>query len=216
MGGVSPNQSPATQNSVTHNYTPLVYNNLAIDDSYFQSETVEAISNHILALYGAKLQAFTRNDPESIIIDLEKVTDTSMVFIHTSAPGQPALTGPGATCERRCVGAGRLLLFLYLPHFHLENRIDDRIDKSTPQEAFRLETYRELAYDQVLFGVVTLTRAKDRLAVFLPRLASNFVVTLYPSANGFPLPQTHPYRTQKTRVFAMVGNITSRIPYPWR
>jgi glutamate dehydrogenase len=97
------------------------YNNLAIDDSYFQSETVEAISNHILALYGAKLQAFTRNDPESIIIDLEKVTDASMVFIHTSAPGQPALTGPGATCERR---------------------IDDRIDKSTPQEAFRLETYR--------------------------------------------------------------------------
>jgi glutamate dehydrogenase len=97
------------------------YNNLAIDDSYFQSETVEAISNNILALYGAKLQAFTRNDPESIIIELEKVTDTSMVFIHTSAPGQTALTGPGATCERR---------------------IDDRIDNSTPQEAFRLETYR--------------------------------------------------------------------------
>ncbi|KAF8315590.1 NAD-dependent glutamate dehydrogenase [Clavulina sp. PMI_390] len=97
------------------------YNNLAIDDSYFQSETVEAISDHVLALYGAKLQAFTRNDPESIIIELEKITDSSMVFIHTSPPGQTSVTGPGATCERR---------------------IDDRIDNSTPQEAFRLETYR--------------------------------------------------------------------------
>lgn len=81
----------------------IVYNNLAIDDSYFQSETVAAISDHILALYGAKLQAFTRNDPESIVIELEKVTDTSMVFIHTSPPGQTSLTGPGATCERRWV-----------------------------------------------------------------------------------------------------------------
>lgn len=78
-----------------------VYNNLAIDDSYFQSETVDAISDHILALYGAKLQAFTRNDPESIVIELEKVTDSSMVFIHTSPPGQTSTTGPGATCERR-------------------------------------------------------------------------------------------------------------------
>lgn len=65
------------------------------------------------------------------MIDLEKVTTEDevkqggkegAVFIHSSAAGITAKDGPGSTVERR-IDAGFL-------------------DKSTPEKAYRLETYR--------------------------------------------------------------------------
>lgn len=64
-------------------------------------------SDHILALFGAKLLAYTKRDPAQLVIDLEKVTNEGeegkegAVFIHTSSPGTSASSGPGSKCERR-------------------------------------------------------------------------------------------------------------------
>ncbi|TFK63395.1 NAD-specific glutamate dehydrogenase [Pluteus cervinus] len=99
------------------------YTNLGIDDTYFQNESREIISDHIIALFGAKILAFTKRDPTKLVIDLEKIDEkTGATFIHTSAPGLTTLEGPGATCE---------------------SRIDELfLDNSTPENAFRLETFR--------------------------------------------------------------------------
>jgi glutamate dehydrogenase len=107
------------------------YNSLGIDNAYFSSETPQQISDSVLALFSAKLLAFTKHDPSALKIELEKVTTEEeckegakegAVFIHSSAAGISAKDGPGATVEKR---------------------IDDMfIDKSTPQKAYRLESYR--------------------------------------------------------------------------
>jgi glutamate dehydrogenase len=98
------------------------YTHLGIDDTYFSSTNPEAIADHILALYGAKILAYTKRDPTQLVIDLERVDEDGAVFIHTSAPGVTAVSGPGATCEAR---------------------IDELfLDNSVPSQAYRLETYR--------------------------------------------------------------------------
>ncbi|TFK23414.1 glutamate dehydrogenase [Coprinopsis marcescibilis] len=100
------------------------YNGLGIDDTYFQTESREVIADHILALFGAKIMAFTKHDPGSLVIDLERIDDNGngATFIHSSPPGLTITEGPGATCEAR---------------------IDELfLDKSTPDNAYRLETFR--------------------------------------------------------------------------
>ncbi|OJT02203.1 NAD-specific glutamate dehydrogenase [Trametes pubescens] len=98
------------------------YTHLGIDDTYFQSESVEVISDHIIALFGAKVLAYTKHDPSKLVIDLEKIDENGATFIHSSSPGKTSTEGPGATCE---------------------SRIDELfLDNSTPEQAFRLETYR--------------------------------------------------------------------------
>lgn len=98
------------------------YTHLGIDDTYFQSESVEVISDHIIALFGAKVLAYTKHDPSKLVIDLEKIDENGATFIHTSSPGRTSTEGPGATCE---------------------TRIDELfLDNSTPEKAYRLETYR--------------------------------------------------------------------------
>ncbi|KAF8645148.1 hypothetical protein AX16_007976 [Volvariella volvacea WC 439] len=100
------------------------YSGLGIDDTYFQNESTEVISDHIIALFGAKILAYTKHDPNTLVIDLEKVDEkgNGATFIHTSAPGLTTLEGPGAVCEAR---------------------IDELfLDKSTPESAYRLETFR--------------------------------------------------------------------------
>ena len=100
------------------------YTHLGIDDTYFQSESVEVISDHIIALFGAKVLAYTKHDPSKLVIDLEKIDEggNGATFIHTSSPGTTTTEGPGATCE---------------------SRIDELfLDVSTPEHAYRLETYR--------------------------------------------------------------------------
>ncbi|CAK5284434.1 unnamed protein product [Mycena citricolor] len=99
------------------------YSQLGIDDTYFASENPAVISNHIIALYAAKIQAFTKHDVNSLVIELERVAEdgSGATFIHTSPPGVTSTEGPGSTCE---------------------TRIDDLfLDTNTP---YRLETYRSL------------------------------------------------------------------------
>jgi glutamate dehydrogenase len=63
------------------------------------------ISDHILALFGAKVLAYTKHDSNKLVIDLEKIDEkgNGATFIHTSQPGLTSADGPGATCESRCV-----------------------------------------------------------------------------------------------------------------
>ncbi|KAL7409380.1 NAD-dependent glutamate dehydrogenase [Mrakia frigida] len=104
------------------------YQHLGIDDTYFASETPVLIAEHIMALYGAKILAFTRHSSEKLVIDLEKIQEEEegkkegAVFIYTSEAGATSLEGPGATVEKRIDN-------LYL-------------DSSTPSKCYRLETYR--------------------------------------------------------------------------
>ncbi|KAL0574556.1 NAD-dependent glutamate dehydrogenase [Marasmius crinis-equi] len=100
------------------------YSHLGIDDTYFANEDEAVICDHIIALFGAKILAYTKHDPSKLVIDLEKVDDNGATFIHTSPPGRTALEGPGATCEPRIDQ-----LFL---------------DNSTPDNAYRLETFRSV------------------------------------------------------------------------
>ncbi|QRV92303.1 glutamate dehydrogenase (NAD+) [Ceratobasidium sp. AG-Ba] len=100
------------------------YDSLGIDDTYFANESVAIITDHILALFGAKIMAFTQHDANKLVIDLEQIAPDGerATFIHTSAPGVTSQDGPGATCERR---------------------IDaEYLDGSSPEAAYRLETYR--------------------------------------------------------------------------
>lgn len=56
-------------------------------------ESVETIANHIMALYGAKILAFTRNE-NVLDINLEKESEDSSVYIHSSQPGVSLVNGP--------------------------------------------------------------------------------------------------------------------------
>ncbi|KAJ3729441.1 NAD-specific glutamate dehydrogenase [Lentinula raphanica] len=100
------------------------YTNLGIDDTYFRNESRDIICDHIIALFGAKVLAYTKHDPSKLVIDLEKIDENGngATFIYTSAPGVTATEGPGASCEIRID-----TLFL---------------DNSSPSNAYRLETYR--------------------------------------------------------------------------
>ncbi|ESK95661.1 nad-specific glutamate dehydrogenase [Moniliophthora roreri MCA 2997] len=99
------------------------YSHLGIDDTYFANESENVICDHIIALFGAKILAYTKHDPSKLVIDLEKIEDgKGATFIHTSPPGLTTTEGPGATCEPRID-----TLFL---------------DNSTPTNAYRLETFR--------------------------------------------------------------------------
>jgi glutamate dehydrogenase len=86
------------------------YSQLGIDDTYFQNESPSVISDHILALFGAKVLAYTKHDLNKLVIDLEKIDENGngATFIHTSLPGLTSTDGPGATCESR-------FLFLFYP-----------------------------------------------------------------------------------------------------
>ncbi|KAG8935801.1 NAD-dependent glutamate dehydrogenase [Tulasnella sp. 419] len=103
------------------------YKGLGIDDTYFSNESVDVISDHIIALFSSKLMAFTRKD-NKLLIDVEKISPPGQkqregaVFIHTSPPGVSVSDGPGA---------------------HVEKRIDAQyLDNSNVKQAYRLETYR--------------------------------------------------------------------------
>lgn len=81
------------------------YEHLGIDDTYFAAADPAQVADHVLALYGAKILAFTKHDPNALTVELENVRPdgTAATFIHTSEPGVTASSGPGATCERRYV-----------------------------------------------------------------------------------------------------------------
>ncbi|KTW30955.1 glutamate dehydrogenase (NAD(+)) [Pneumocystis jirovecii RU7] len=100
------------------NETRWFYENLGIDDMYFQKESVGTIANHILALYSAKIVAFSRHSKE-LEIRLEREDDDHAVYIDTSVPGETNLKGP-----------------LY------EKRIEELYLNNNSSKAYRLETFR--------------------------------------------------------------------------
>ncbi|KAG2217568.1 hypothetical protein INT45_004921 [Circinella minor] len=105
--------------SLVQNEVSWFYGNLGIDDFYFALESVETIANHIMALYGAKILAYTKHE-NVLAINLEKESDDSSVYIHSSEPGISQLQGP--QCEKR---------------------IDEQyLDQSTASSAYRVESYR--------------------------------------------------------------------------
>ncbi|KAL9547950.1 hypothetical protein MBANPS3_005930 [Mucor bainieri] len=104
---------------LVQNEVSWFYGNLGIDDYYFALESVETIANHIMALYGAKILAFTKNE-NVLNINLEKESEDSSVYIHSSQPGVSQLQGP--QCERK---------------------IDEKyLDTSATTDAYRVESYR--------------------------------------------------------------------------
>lgn len=69
------------------------YNELGIDDVYFQLEQVSVIAGHITSLYAAKVAAHSREDKrEEIRLDME--AHDHAIYIDTSEPGKSAIDGP--------------------------------------------------------------------------------------------------------------------------
>ncbi|CAO3633202.1 unnamed protein product [Cunninghamella blakesleeana] len=105
--------------SFLQNEVTWFYGNLGIDDDYFRLESVETIANHIMSLYGAKIESFTKQK-SALEVNLEKETEDSSVYIHSSEPGVSQLQGP-----------------------QFEKRIDEKyLNTSVPSEAYRVESYR--------------------------------------------------------------------------
>ena len=99
--------------------TNWFYNELGIDDMYFQTETVDAITKHILSLYAGKVAAFARDD-RRFEIRLDKEATDHAVYIDTSKPGVSTIEGP-----------------------RYEQRIDEKyIDGSNKRNSYRVETFR--------------------------------------------------------------------------
>ncbi|KAK3333619.1 NAD-specific glutamate dehydrogenase [Cercophora scortea] len=95
------------------------YNELGIDDVYFQMEKIDAIANHITSLYAAKVAAYSREDKrEEIRLDME--ASDHAIYIDTSEPGKSATDGP-----------------------RYEHRLESKyLDGSDPTNRFRVETFR--------------------------------------------------------------------------
>lgn len=95
------------------------YNELGIDDVYFQLESVDAIVSHITSLYAAKIAAFAREDKrQEIRLDME--ASDHAIYIDTSEPGLSNMTGP-----------------------RYEHRLETKyLDTSTDNRSFRVETFR--------------------------------------------------------------------------
>lgn len=94
------------------------YNDLGIDDVYFELETSDAIVSHITSLYAAKIAAFAREDKrEEIRLDME-ATDHA-IYIDTSEPGISNIKGP-----------------------RYEHRLEEKYLDSTANTNYRVETFR--------------------------------------------------------------------------
>ncbi|CAK7272698.1 NAD-dependent glutamate dehydrogenase [Sporothrix epigloea] len=95
------------------------YNELGIDDVYFQLERVDVIANHITSLYAAKVAANSREDKrEEIRLDME--ASDHAIYIDTSEPGKSAIGGP-----------------------RYESRLESKyLDGSDLSKRFRVETFR--------------------------------------------------------------------------
>jgi glutamate dehydrogenase len=106
-------------NDFVQSETEWFYNSLGIDDMYFQTETVEAITNNILSLYAAKIAAFARDD-KKLEVRLAKESSDHAVYIDTSIPGISVVDGP-----------------------RYEQRIDEKyINGSTHDKSYRVESFR--------------------------------------------------------------------------
>ncbi|KAH8894893.1 NAD-dependent glutamate dehydrogenase [Thozetella sp. PMI_491] len=95
------------------------YNELGIDDVYFQLENVEVIADHVTSLYAAKVAANSRMDRrEEIRLDME--ASDHAIYIDTSEPGKAGIGGP-----------------------RYENRLETKyLDITDTSKRFRVETFR--------------------------------------------------------------------------
>ncbi|CAI7568172.1 unnamed protein product [Penicillium palitans] len=99
--------------------TTWFYNKLGIDDTYFQTESVDAIVTQILSLYAAKVAAYARDDKQ-LEIRLDKEAEDHAVYIDTSRPGTISVDGP-----------------------RYEQRIDEKyVNHSKGANSYRVETFR--------------------------------------------------------------------------
>ncbi|KAL8961209.1 MAG: hypothetical protein Q9193_002202 [Seirophora villosa] len=103
--------------------TNWFYNELGIDDMYFQTESVSAVVNHILSLYAGKVAAFARGDGR-LEIRLDKEAADHAVYIDTSKPGISVVDGP-----------------------RYEQRIDEKyINGSVGDRSYRVESFRSASH----------------------------------------------------------------------
>ncbi|KAL9595829.1 MAG: hypothetical protein Q9219_006206 [cf. Caloplaca sp. 3 TL-2023] len=103
--------------------TNWFYNELGIDDMYFQTESVPAVVNHILSLYAGKVAAFARDDGR-LEIRLDKEAADHAVYIDTSKPGVSVIDGP-----------------------RYEQRIDEKyINGSVSGNSYRVESFRSASH----------------------------------------------------------------------
>ncbi|KAI9679703.1 MAG: NAD-dependent glutamate dehydrogenase [Bathelium mastoideum] len=99
--------------------TKWFYNELGIDDSYFATETADAIVSHIHSLYAAKVAAYARDD-KKLEMRLDKEAGDHAVYIDTSKPGVTDEHGP-----------------------KYEQRIDEKyLNGSKGSNSYRVETFR--------------------------------------------------------------------------
>lgn len=94
------------------------YNELGIDDVYFQLEQTSVIADHITSLYAAKVAASSRQDGrEEIRLDME--ARDHAIYIDTSEPGKSAIGGP-----------------------RFETRLENKYLDGNLTDRFRVETFR--------------------------------------------------------------------------
>lgn len=94
------------------------YNELGIDDVYFQLETTSVIADHITSLFAAKVAASSRKDKrEEIRLDME--ARDHAIYIDTSEPGKSAIGGP-----------------------RFESRLETKYLDGNLTDRFRVETFR--------------------------------------------------------------------------
>ncbi|QSZ35790.1 hypothetical protein DSL72_006912 [Monilinia vaccinii-corymbosi] len=94
------------------------YNELGIDDVYFQTESVEAVVSNITSLYAAKVAAFAREDKrQEIRLDME--SSDHAIYIDTSEPGISAIGGP-----------------------RYEHRLEAKYLDTSSNQTFRVESFR--------------------------------------------------------------------------
>lgn len=94
------------------------YNELGIDDVYFQLESTAVIADHITSMYAAKVAASSRKDKqEEIRLDME--AKDHAIYIDTSEPGKSAIGGP-----------------------RFETRLENKYLDGNLTDRFRVETFR--------------------------------------------------------------------------
>ena len=99
--------------------TEWFYNALGIDDMYFSTESVQAISSHIHSLWAAKVAAYARGD-NKMRVQLDKEDTDHAVYIDTSTPGVTIPNGP-----------------------NYEQRLESKyLDGSRGANSYRVETFR--------------------------------------------------------------------------
>lgn len=94
------------------------YNDLGIDDVYFELENVDAIASNVTSLYAAKIAAFARQDKkQEIRLDMEAADHA--IYIDTSEPGVSNFAGP-----------------------RYERRLESKYLDNTNGLSYRVETFR--------------------------------------------------------------------------